>query len=403
MFVIQDYDIQNRFMSITLDNASANSKAIKYFINSNITNIVGKFFHARCACHIINLIVKSGLKKVESQIDNIRGALGWIMASNQRIAEFVRFCESKNLKPRFQNSLDNKEHARLLFIPQYGQLAQTVAHMVLCSLRSCVVETALDTCPGQRYNRGCERCHDWTSPLDTPWALVDGVRSTWNNAGVDDVTRTQRILLIDPKEKSWKVLLYEESLRKSSLMKHTTFEQSGTQFIEPITTIERAFTAVTMLSLRPLLSPKDALKKQLSRLEERKEKRIALQSQLFFMKDIKSLSKKVSTLTSSNTKLKKEVEKTNFDLERFAKESSEKLTKAEEEIARLRVALEASEKKLSYTDDTFTDALEKLDNVDDEAVIQIRGELMHQYLLGEIDSWRTKKDIKIWEQLNELE
>ena len=63
-------------MSITLDNASANSKAIEFFINSNIPNIAGKFFHARCACHIINLIVKSGLKEVESQVDNIKGALG---------------------------------------------------------------------------------------------------------------------------------------------------------------------------------------------------------------------------------------------------------------------------------------------------------------------------------------
>ena len=55
--VIKDYGIHNRIMSITLDNASTNSKAIEYFINSKIPNTVGKFFNARCACHIINLIV----------------------------------------------------------------------------------------------------------------------------------------------------------------------------------------------------------------------------------------------------------------------------------------------------------------------------------------------------------
>ncbi|KAK2657945.1 hypothetical protein Ddye_010997 [Dipteronia dyeriana] len=59
----------------------------------------------------------------------------------------------------------------------------------------------------------------------------------------------------------------------------------------------------------------------------------ALQSQLFLRKDIKSLFKKVSTLTSLNTKLKKKVEKTKFGLERFSKESSEKLARAKEEIA----------------------------------------------------------------------
>ncbi|KAK3211547.1 hypothetical protein Dsin_016253 [Dipteronia sinensis] len=63
MSVIQDYGIQNLILSITLDNASANSKAIELFDNSRIPNTAVKFFHARCACHIINLIVKSGLKQ----------------------------------------------------------------------------------------------------------------------------------------------------------------------------------------------------------------------------------------------------------------------------------------------------------------------------------------------------
>ncbi|KAK3199117.1 hypothetical protein Dsin_022532 [Dipteronia sinensis] len=103
MSVIQDYGIQNLILSITLDNASANSKAIELFDNSTIPNTAVKFFHARCACHIINLIVKSGLKQVESRIDNIREALSWIMASNQRIAEFSRYCASNDIlaHPRF--------------------------------------------------------------------------------------------------------------------------------------------------------------------------------------------------------------------------------------------------------------------------------------------------------------
>ena len=125
MSVIQDYGIDNRIMSITLDNASANSKAIDYFINSNIPNIAGKFFHARCACHIINLIVQSGLKQVASRIDNIRTALGWIMASNQRIAEFARYCKSKNLMPRkFQTDMPirwNSTYSMLKSALPYGK------------------------------------------------------------------------------------------------------------------------------------------------------------------------------------------------------------------------------------------------------------------------------------------
>ena len=125
MSVIQDYGIHNRIMSITLDNVSANSRAIDYFINSNIPNIVGKFFHTCCACHIINLIVKSGLKQLESHINNIRGALGWMMASNQRIAEFARFCKSKDLIPRkFQTDMPirwNSTYTMLTSALQYAK------------------------------------------------------------------------------------------------------------------------------------------------------------------------------------------------------------------------------------------------------------------------------------------
>ncbi|KAK2652694.1 hypothetical protein Ddye_012550 [Dipteronia dyeriana] len=127
-----------------------------------------------------------------------------------------------------------------------------------------------------------------------------------------------------------------------------------------------------------------------------------LQSQLFLRKDVKSLSNKVSTLTSSNIKRKKEGDKAKSDLERFAKNSPEKLARAEEDNARLRATLIASEKKLSDIDEIFTDALEKLDKAINEAVIQTRGVLMYQYLQGETDSWKPEEHIEVWEPLKKL-
>ncbi|KAK1562937.1 hypothetical protein Q3G72_019456 [Acer saccharum] len=50
----------------------------------------------------------------------------------------------------------------------------------------------------------------------------------------------------------------------------------------------------------------------------------------------------------------------------------------------------------------LVDAIERLDKAADEVVIQTRGKLMQQYLLGETDAWHAAKDIKIWEQLKEL-
>ncbi|KAK2637601.1 hypothetical protein Ddye_025396, partial [Dipteronia dyeriana] len=66
------YEITHRILSITLDNESANTSSIVLFVARNIPQDGGYFFHQRCACHIINLVVQTDLKQVSDQIDRIR-------------------------------------------------------------------------------------------------------------------------------------------------------------------------------------------------------------------------------------------------------------------------------------------------------------------------------------------
>lgn len=49
----------------------------------------GKFFHIRCRNHILNLIVKAGLEKVDATIVKIRDGIKHIKHSKGRILEFV--------------------------------------------------------------------------------------------------------------------------------------------------------------------------------------------------------------------------------------------------------------------------------------------------------------------------
>ncbi|KAK3189676.1 hypothetical protein Dsin_029237 [Dipteronia sinensis] len=86
--VLETYDITHRILSITLDNASANTKSIALFTKRNIPQAGGYFFHQRCACHIINLVVQSDLKEVRNRIERIRDAISWIGSSNPRFQEF---------------------------------------------------------------------------------------------------------------------------------------------------------------------------------------------------------------------------------------------------------------------------------------------------------------------------
>ncbi|KAK3226988.1 hypothetical protein Dsin_006850 [Dipteronia sinensis] len=102
----QTYEITHRILSITLDNALANTSSISLFAERKIPQDGGYYFHQRCTCHIINLVVQSGLKEVSNRIDRIRDVISWISNSNPRLQEFDIHCTLNDLQPRrFQTDM----------------------------------------------------------------------------------------------------------------------------------------------------------------------------------------------------------------------------------------------------------------------------------------------------------
>jgi hypothetical protein len=100
MTMLEDYGVVNKVFSITLDNASSNSKAMEK-LSPLLSGYVGTLFlHQRCACHIINLIVKCGLKRLNPYLDSFRTAIVFLNASNQHIAAFKGYCVVVNVCPR---------------------------------------------------------------------------------------------------------------------------------------------------------------------------------------------------------------------------------------------------------------------------------------------------------------
>jgi hypothetical protein len=100
MSVLEDYGVANKVFSVTLDNASSNTKAMDR-LSSSLSSYVGTLFlHQRCAYHIINLIVKCGLKRLEPYLDSFRTTIAFLNASNQRIAAFKSYCVAMNVRPR---------------------------------------------------------------------------------------------------------------------------------------------------------------------------------------------------------------------------------------------------------------------------------------------------------------
>src|ERR1035437_4024019 len=81
------------------DNASNNIASIEIFKRSLNPIMNGEMFHQKCACHILNLVVKAGLKTeaVKLLIIKFKDALNHIVSSQERKQQFWILCASYRL------------------------------------------------------------------------------------------------------------------------------------------------------------------------------------------------------------------------------------------------------------------------------------------------------------------
>jgi hypothetical protein len=78
--VISEYNMISKVFSITLDNASSNASAINEITPSLVPYVFGfaipsALLHQRCPYHIINRIVKYGLKHIKEKLEDFCKAI----------------------------------------------------------------------------------------------------------------------------------------------------------------------------------------------------------------------------------------------------------------------------------------------------------------------------------------
>jgi hypothetical protein len=112
--VVKEFGLIDKVFVVTLDNASSNAKAMETLTPmffgylgsypaptpSDPNKVKYLLVHQRCACHIINLIVKSGLKRLKPYTEDLRTAINFLNSSNQRIAMFKEYYHAKGVRPR---------------------------------------------------------------------------------------------------------------------------------------------------------------------------------------------------------------------------------------------------------------------------------------------------------------
>ncbi|PVH35399.1 hypothetical protein PAHAL_7G172100 [Panicum hallii] len=100
LHVLEEYALADKVFAVTLDNASANSNAVER-LTPRLSAYVGELFlHQHCACHIINLIVKCGLKRLKPYLEAFITAISFLNSSNQRIAAYKSYCISTGAQLR---------------------------------------------------------------------------------------------------------------------------------------------------------------------------------------------------------------------------------------------------------------------------------------------------------------
>ncbi|KAL4340526.1 hypothetical protein GQ457_08G022240 [Hibiscus cannabinus] len=99
-----------KILTVTIDNASSNDVAIQY-LRRRITHwggsvLDGQFLHMRCVAHILNLVVKDGLKELDLSIARIRGAVKFVRSSPNRLQTFKACMEEENITSKSYVCLD---------------------------------------------------------------------------------------------------------------------------------------------------------------------------------------------------------------------------------------------------------------------------------------------------------
>jgi hypothetical protein len=93
LHLLQEWGIDKKIFTITLDNASANDRCadlLKQKLNIKKALLCdGEFFHLRCCAHILNLIVQDGLKEIDDAIEKVRDSVKYVRGSQGRKQKFL--------------------------------------------------------------------------------------------------------------------------------------------------------------------------------------------------------------------------------------------------------------------------------------------------------------------------
>jgi hypothetical protein len=152
--VVEEFCLIDKIFNVTIDSASSNAKAMET-LTPMFVGYLGSdsasepddpnkhkysLVHQRCACHIINLIVKSGLKRLQPYLEDFRTAINFLNSSNQRIAMFKNYYIAKGVRPRkFGLDIDFRWNATYLMLKHLVPYSEVFSMFINSNYRSALL------------------------------------------------------------------------------------------------------------------------------------------------------------------------------------------------------------------------------------------------------------------------
>ncbi|KAI8542728.1 hypothetical protein RHMOL_Rhmol08G0161800 [Rhododendron molle] len=100
----------DKFLTITIDNAKSNDGIIDFLKKKtkkrDTTILDHEYLHVRCCAHILNLVVREGLKDVDVSIARVRNIVRYVRSSPQRYAKFRSCCDKEKIVSKLVPCLD---------------------------------------------------------------------------------------------------------------------------------------------------------------------------------------------------------------------------------------------------------------------------------------------------------
>ncbi|KAG8369761.1 hypothetical protein BUALT_Bualt14G0047300 [Buddleja alternifolia] len=99
---LEDWSIEGKIHTVSVDNASANDSAIenlKVFIRSKKKLLCERsLFHVRCCAHILNLVAQDGLSEIKNVIECVHDSVDYIRRLDSRLKIFTEIVKQLNLR-----------------------------------------------------------------------------------------------------------------------------------------------------------------------------------------------------------------------------------------------------------------------------------------------------------------